>query len=213
MLLRQRQRRPKKRRHPVRGRPVAEAADDTLRNAQAQAAARARTRTARATDNQPAPKGCVCTVEPQRGHEGARRARPSPTTCTRRRWCRCRSSSGKQLRRRGRPAARQPPGLRHRTRRHAQPQRHRAPAGPGRVHQRWRRARKVTLEVSTGKVKLPDVSGKKYDDAQTQLNNVGFTNIVQSTTPVPRPTRRKDGTVERREPGPGRPTRPTSRSR
>jgi serine/threonine-protein kinase len=37
---------------------------------------------------------------------------------------------------------------------------------------------KVTLKVSTGKIKLPDVKGETYDKAQADLNDASFPNVV-----------------------------------
>ena len=62
---------------------------------------------------------------------------------------------------------------------------------------------KVTLEVSTGKVRLPDVSGKSFDQAQNQLNRIGFTNVAQSATPKDTPDKSKDGEVASMNPSPG----------
>jgi serine/threonine-protein kinase len=62
---------------------------------------------------------------------------------------------------------------------------------------------KITLFVSTGKVKLPDVRGKSFDDAQTQLNGAGFTNVVQSSTLVPTSDQSQNGLVKEESPTPG----------
>jgi beta-lactam-binding protein with PASTA domain/predicted Ser/Thr protein kinase len=61
---------------------------------------------------------------------------------------------------------------------------------------------KVDLFVSTGKLKLPDVKGKTFDDAQSDLNNAHFTNIVQGT-PVATTDASKDATVATESPTPG----------
>jgi beta-lactam-binding protein with PASTA domain/predicted Ser/Thr protein kinase len=61
----------------------------------------------------------------------------------------------------------------------------------------------ITLDVSTGELKLPDVTGKTFDDAQSQLNRVGFTNVVQSTNPRETPDKSKDGEVADMSPSPG----------
>jgi serine/threonine-protein kinase len=44
---------------------------------------------------------------------------------------------------------------------------------------------KVTLEVSTGKIELPDVRGLDFDNAQAKLNQAGFTNLA-----LPPPTQK-----------------------
>jgi serine/threonine-protein kinase len=61
---------------------------------------------------------------------------------------------------------------------------------------------KVTLYVSTGKVKLPDVKGKTFDAAQAKLNGAGFTN-VQTGTAVPTTDKNQDGKVANESPTPG----------
>jgi eukaryotic-like serine/threonine-protein kinase len=60
----------------------------------------------------------------------------------------------------------------------------------------------VDLFVSTGKVKLPDVKGKTFEDAQAALNNAHFTNITEGT-PVETEDQTKDGTVATESPTPG----------
>ncbi len=62
---------------------------------------------------------------------------------------------------------------------------------------------KVTLEVSTGKIRLTDVKGMDYDNAAQKLNKAGFTNVVD-----PAPTRTttdpsKDNKVAAESPTPG----------
>jgi serine/threonine-protein kinase len=59
----------------------------------------------------------------------------------------------------------------------------------------------VTLQVSTGKVKIPDVLGKPIADAVTTLNGAGWGNVVQTQTQGP--DRTKDGTVVNESPTPG----------
>jgi eukaryotic-like serine/threonine-protein kinase len=61
---------------------------------------------------------------------------------------------------------------------------------------------KVTLQVSTGKVKLPDVRGKKLADARQTLNNSQYTNIDSSQT-APTPDKAKAGTIADESPTPG----------
>jgi eukaryotic-like serine/threonine-protein kinase len=53
---------------------------------------------------------------------------------------------------------------------------------------------KVTLTVSDGKIVLPKVQGKSFDDARAAINGAGFNNVVQGD---PRTTtdESKDGTV------------------
>jgi beta-lactam-binding protein with PASTA domain len=59
----------------------------------------------------------------------------------------------------------------------------------------------ITLSVSTGKVKLPDVRGQKAADAKTSLNAANWTNVDTSQT-VNTPDRAKDGTVADENPTP-----------
>jgi serine/threonine-protein kinase len=61
----------------------------------------------------------------------------------------------------------------------------------------------ITLTVSTGVLKLPDVKGKSFDDAQNQLNHIGFNNVVQDSTPQETHDQSKDGTVADMSPSPG----------
>ncbi|HLY34090.1 MAG TPA: Stk1 family PASTA domain-containing Ser/Thr kinase [Jatrophihabitantaceae bacterium] len=60
----------------------------------------------------------------------------------------------------------------------------------------------ITLSVSSGKVKLLDVRGKKLPDALSALNGAGWTSIDASTA-VPTADRTKDGTVATESPSPG----------
>jgi serine/threonine-protein kinase len=64
------------------------------------------------------------------------------------------------------------------------------------------RGTKVTLRLSTGKAKLPDVTTMKVDDARNELNRAQFTNIGpnrrQNTS-----DQSKDGTVASMSPAPG----------
>ncbi len=60
----------------------------------------------------------------------------------------------------------------------------------------------ITLSVSTGKVKLPDVRGKKLADAQQALNSTGWTKVDASQV-VQTPDKAKDGTVANESPLPG----------
>jgi serine/threonine-protein kinase len=61
---------------------------------------------------------------------------------------------------------------------------------------------KVTLYVSSGKVRLPDVMGKNVDVARKQLNNLGFTDLAPVTL-VPTPDQTQDKTVASESPTPG----------
>jgi serine/threonine-protein kinase len=61
---------------------------------------------------------------------------------------------------------------------------------------------KVTLLVSTGRVKLPDVRLKALGVAQSKLNQAGFTNVVEGT-PVTTTDQSKDGLVATESPTPG----------
>jgi serine/threonine-protein kinase len=61
----------------------------------------------------------------------------------------------------------------------------------------------IVLDVSTGRLKLPDVRGKTYSDAQSQLNNASFPNVNQGS-PVITSVQSKDGKVASESPTPGR---------
>jgi serine/threonine-protein kinase len=58
----------------------------------------------------------------------------------------------------------------------------------------------ITLQVSTGKVKIPDVRGKKVSDAIQTLNGAGWGNVVQNQTEGSDKT--KDGFVVAENPTP-----------
>jgi beta-lactam-binding protein with PASTA domain/predicted Ser/Thr protein kinase len=60
----------------------------------------------------------------------------------------------------------------------------------------------ITLSVSSGKVVLLDVRGKKATDAKVQLNGLGWTNVDDSQT-VDTPDKAKDGLVKDENPTPG----------
>ncbi|PZS24914.1 MAG: Stk1 family PASTA domain-containing Ser/Thr kinase [Pseudonocardiales bacterium] len=60
----------------------------------------------------------------------------------------------------------------------------------------------IVLSVSTGKVKLIDVTGKKQGDAKTALNTAGWANVNDTQTTVTH-ILRKDGTVASMNPLPG----------
>ncbi len=64
------------------------------------------------------------------------------------------------------------------------------------------RGRKVTLYVSTGKVKLKDVVGQPVDKAVADLNRLQFTNVDTSQTQQTS-AKQKDGTVAAESPTPG----------
>jgi eukaryotic-like serine/threonine-protein kinase len=61
---------------------------------------------------------------------------------------------------------------------------------------------KVILSVSSGKLRLPDVGNKSLSDAQNQLNNAGFPNVVQGS-PVTTTDATKDGKIANESPAPG----------
>jgi eukaryotic-like serine/threonine-protein kinase len=61
----------------------------------------------------------------------------------------------------------------------------------------------VTLQVSTGKVVLPDVRGKPVGEAQTALNTQGWTKVSVSSGIVSTTDKAKDGTVAVENPQPG----------
>jgi serine/threonine-protein kinase len=60
----------------------------------------------------------------------------------------------------------------------------------------------VQLDVSTGKVKLPDVTGLSFDDAQLKLNRAHFTNIATGPS-VTTQDQSLNGLVARESPSPG----------
>ncbi|MFN2518675.1 MAG: PASTA domain-containing protein, partial [Jatrophihabitantaceae bacterium] len=62
----------------------------------------------------------------------------------------------------------------------------------------------VILKVSTGKVRLPNVEGKKAAVAKSLLNSANWTNVDTSKT-VETPDKAKDGTVADESPTPGFP--------
>jgi serine/threonine-protein kinase len=57
---------------------------------------------------------------------------------------------------------------------------------------------KITLNVSTGKTRLPDVVGRTEEDATTILNKAGYANVVRQT--LPPPDDQAAGTVFRMDP-------------
>jgi serine/threonine-protein kinase len=57
----------------------------------------------------------------------------------------------------------------------------------------------VTITVSTGKVKLPNVLGKKLADALSTLNQADFLNITQTAT-QPTTNQADDGTIAQEYP-------------
>jgi serine/threonine-protein kinase len=59
----------------------------------------------------------------------------------------------------------------------------------------------IHLSVSSGKVKLTDVRGKKLSDAEALLNGAGWTNVAVSTVDTADKT--KDNTVADESPSPG----------
>ena len=63
----------------------------------------------------------------------------------------------------------------------------------------------VTVRLSTGKVKLPDVAGKKSDDAKTRLNALGFTPVDNTSSKRKTADPTKDGAGRGDGPEPGIP--------
>ena len=61
----------------------------------------------------------------------------------------------------------------------------------------------VTLTVSTGKVKMPTVTGMSFDDAQHKLNAVGFTLITVPAPTTPTTDQSLDGKVQAQSPSAG----------
>jgi len=61
----------------------------------------------------------------------------------------------------------------------------------------------IVLDVSTGKLKLPDVRKKSFDDAQNQLNQVGFTNVVKDSATQVTNDKSLQGDVADMSPSPG----------
>ncbi|MFN2563337.1 MAG: Stk1 family PASTA domain-containing Ser/Thr kinase [Jatrophihabitans sp.] len=61
----------------------------------------------------------------------------------------------------------------------------------------------IVLDVSTGKLKLPDVRGKAFDDAQTTLQNASFNNVSQGA-PLITGDKSKNGKVATENPVPGK---------
>ncbi|HEY7044639.1 MAG TPA: Stk1 family PASTA domain-containing Ser/Thr kinase, partial [Nocardioidaceae bacterium] len=60
----------------------------------------------------------------------------------------------------------------------------------------------VTVRLSTGKAKLPDVTGMKADEAKSKLNGMGFTSVDNSQTKVTH-DQKKGGLVATQDPTPG----------
>ncbi|WP_375477993.1 Stk1 family PASTA domain-containing Ser/Thr kinase [uncultured Jatrophihabitans sp.] len=61
----------------------------------------------------------------------------------------------------------------------------------------------IALDVSTGKLKLPNVKGKDFDKAQSTLNDANFPNVVRGDT-VTTANPKKDGEVAAESPQAGR---------
>jgi eukaryotic-like serine/threonine-protein kinase len=61
----------------------------------------------------------------------------------------------------------------------------------------------VTLYVSTGKIKIPDVKGQTEDQARQTLNNDGFLKLTPDSTKVDTTDPRLDGKVQRTNPAAG----------
>jgi eukaryotic-like serine/threonine-protein kinase len=62
---------------------------------------------------------------------------------------------------------------------------------------------KVTLEVSTGKIKLPDVKNMDVDEALRTLNTAGFTNVSDPPKKQTTTDNTKDGKIASESPTPG----------
>jgi serine/threonine-protein kinase len=65
----------------------------------------------------------------------------------------------------------------------------------------------VTLKVSKGMVRLPDVTGLDYEDAITRLNSRHFTNVQAGTT-IPTTDATKNNKVAKESPTPGKAYKP-----
>ncbi|HEY7009112.1 MAG TPA: Stk1 family PASTA domain-containing Ser/Thr kinase [Jatrophihabitantaceae bacterium] len=61
----------------------------------------------------------------------------------------------------------------------------------------------VTLDVSTGKVKLPDVTGMKAAEAKSKLNGMGFNHVDNTSKTKTTHDKGKDGTVYAEDPTSG----------
>jgi serine/threonine-protein kinase len=61
----------------------------------------------------------------------------------------------------------------------------------------------ITLQVSTGTVKLPDVHGKTFDDGRAEINHAGFPVVHEASTTVTTTDKSKDGLVADEDPTPG----------
>jgi serine/threonine protein kinase len=61
----------------------------------------------------------------------------------------------------------------------------------------------VTVRLSTGKVKLPDVTTMKSDEAKTRLNGLGFTQVDNTSSKRKTADPSKDGLVAAMDPSPG----------
>jgi serine/threonine protein kinase len=61
----------------------------------------------------------------------------------------------------------------------------------------------ITLQISSGTVKLPDVHGKTFDVARADINKAGFTKVQEAGTTVTTTDKGKDGLVADEDPTPG----------
>jgi serine/threonine protein kinase len=62
---------------------------------------------------------------------------------------------------------------------------------------------RVTIYVSTGKIKIPDVRGQTEDQARQTLNNAGFLHLTPDSVKVTTTDRTLDGKVQRTNPAAG----------
>jgi eukaryotic-like serine/threonine-protein kinase len=62
---------------------------------------------------------------------------------------------------------------------------------------------RVTIYVSTGKIKIPDVKGQTEDQARQTLNNAGFLQLTPDSVKVTTADQKLDGTVQRTNPAAG----------
>jgi len=62
---------------------------------------------------------------------------------------------------------------------------------------------KVTIYVSTGKIKIPDVKGQTEDQARQTLNNAGFLQLTPDSVKVTTTDQSLDGKVQRTNPAAG----------
>ena len=163
--------------------------------------ARDRRRAAPCADNQTVDEGQVCVTKPAAGDPGKEGTvvvyqvfQPTAGHGALRR--------GQELRRRGERSC-SAASLHRRAQGRAQRRQegHRREAGHRAVHAQVKPGTKVTLEVSTGTIELPDVTGKTQDDAESTHLPASSRNVkTQKKTTA---DQSKDGMVAAREPGAG----------